>query len=343
MYINVLGCDKYGYGSYCYDPSSCAHGGCEPCDDLCTTPEAWGWLAALYFIVFVVIAGFVVMSLFIGVITTSMAEAQDAHTQTKRASKQHLAKNKLREELRDRPPGMIYRPSDFSGSEGDSSSSEEDECIERSAEAQQSGNGLKDKYVTLGNLCEKTVDKDWFNIFITSCIMVAAFVIGVQTYFPNNPDLEAEWGPLMNSIDEIILGIFTVEVVLKLIAAKLTPWTYFHDKWNVFDFIVVSICYMPFGSGMVAVLRLLRLLRVLKLLKAVPQLQIILAGLAKGMSSIGYIALLLILLFYVMGIMAIMFFRDNDPVHFGASCHKPCMPACQKGDLSHSLSHRCAI
>ena len=67
-----------------------------------------------------------------------------------------------------------------------------------------------------------------------------------------------------------------------------------------------------------AVLRLLRLLRVLKLFKAVPQLQIIMSGLAQGMGSIVWIALLLGLMFYLFGIVAIMFFRPNDPVHFGS-------------------------
>ncbi len=47
------------------------------------------------------------------------------------------------------------------------------------------------------------------------------------------------------------------------------------DAWNVFDFFVVFMCYMPFAGGSVAVLRLLRLLRVLKLLKRIKQLQVV--------------------------------------------------------------------
>eukprot|EP01048_Picozoa_sp_COSAG05_P003759 COSAG05_NODE_181_length_14767_cov_9.554859_1_plen_1146_part_00 len=314
MYINMFGCDKYGYGSYCYEPASCAEGGCEPCETMCQTPEAWGYTAAIFFIVFVVIAGFVVMSLFIGVITTSMGEAQDQHTQQKRAGKQLIAKDKLRAELEQREEaGIYYRPSDAEGDEGGSDSDSDSD--EEQAEHVQHSNPLVDKYVNLGEFCAWFVNKKAFGNFITGCILVAATLIGMQTY-PGYGEGE-EYGGLMIFMDEIILGIFTLEIILKLIAAQLRPWTFFHERWNVFDFVVVAVCFMPFGGSMVAVLRLLRLLRVLKLLKALPQLQIIMSGLAQGMASIGYIALLLILLFYVMGIMAIMFFRDNDPLHFG--------------------------
>ena len=46
------------------------------------------------------------------------------------------------------------------------------------------------------------------------------------------------------------------------------------DFWNVFDFVVVVVCYLPLGANMVAVIRLFRLLRVLKLVKALPELQV---------------------------------------------------------------------
>ena len=40
---------------------------------------------------------------------------------------------------------------------------------------------------------------------------------------------------------------------------------YFHDAWNVFDFLVIVASFLPFGSNQIAILRLMRLLRLLKL------------------------------------------------------------------------------
>lgn len=46
------------------------------------------------------------------------------------------------------------------------------------------------------------------------------------------------------------------------------------EGWNVFDVIVVTVCYLPLGNGMVDVIQIFRLLRVLKIVRAVPELQV---------------------------------------------------------------------
>jgi len=68
MYINMYGCDQYGYGGM---------------EELCTNPSASPTGAALFFVSFVLIGTMVIMNLFIGVIMTSMEEAkQDANQDT---------------------------------------------------------------------------------------------------------------------------------------------------------------------------------------------------------------------------------------------------------------------
>jgi len=61
MYINMYGCDKYGY---------------EGIEELCTSPKGMGYAAAAFFIFFVMVGALVMLNLFIGVITTSMEEAK---------------------------------------------------------------------------------------------------------------------------------------------------------------------------------------------------------------------------------------------------------------------------
>jgi voltage-gated sodium channel len=106
------------------------------------------------------------------------------------------------------------------------------------------------------------------------------------------------------------------EVLIKMGAEGRRPWRYFHDPWNVFDFIIVAVCFMPFGGSMVAVLRLARLLRVFKLVRALPELQIIVSALLKSIPSMFYISILLFLLFYLYSVLAVFTFGPNDPVHF---------------------------
>jgi voltage-gated sodium channel len=61
MYINMFGCDQYGYDAM---------------ETECVAPEGWGYFSCVYFIVFVILGAQILLSLFIGVVTTAMAEAE---------------------------------------------------------------------------------------------------------------------------------------------------------------------------------------------------------------------------------------------------------------------------
>ena len=74
------------------------------------------------------------------------------------------------------------------------------------------------------------------------------------------------------------LAIFTIEVVLKVVAEAFNPMRYFESNWNKFDFTVVVASYLP-GAGEIAMLlRMVRVLLVLKLVKQVPGLRMTVEG-----------------------------------------------------------------
>jgi voltage-gated sodium channel len=309
MYVNMYGCLNYPYGSYCYDEQYCETApGCTA-----ENSTAYGYTAALFFIIFIVISGYVVMSLFIGVITTAMQTTSDDHAAAKKHRKQEAMKAEARAKLTEmEADGTLGRPSE--DLMGDDSDDDDDDVRIKVPKRVHSEDPYIEKYLIVGDACYVVINTKLFGNAITGCILLAAVLIGAQTY----KELDADYGHIMEALDFVILLIFTLEILLKLCAAGMKPWRFFQDPWNVFDFIVVAVCWMPMDSGQVAVLRLLRLLRVLKLFKAIRPLTIIMSGLAQGLSSIGYIALLMTLVFYVFAIVAIMFFRANDPVHFGS-------------------------
>jgi len=96
------------------------------------------------------------------------------------------------------------------------------------------------------------------------------------------------------------------------------PWRYFRDPWNVFDFVIVALAFLPVGSQYVTVVRLARLLRVLRLVRALPRLQILVGALLKSIPSMGYVSLLLLLIFYVYAVAGVFLFGGNDPFRFGS-------------------------
>ncbi len=159
----------------------------------------------------------------------------------------------------------------------------------------------------------KIANAKWFSNFILGTILAAAVVVGLQT----SAGLEAKYGSLLHTLDLIILWIFTAEAAIKIAQYGKQGYKYFQDPWNVFDFIIVVVCFIPAeNSQFAAVLRLARILRAMRLISAVPRLQLLVNCLLKSIPSMGYVGILLFLLFYVYAVMGVFLFRENDPVHF---------------------------
>lgn len=161
---------------------------------------------------------------------------------------------------------------------------------------------------------KRIADSSLFQNFIIGVILVAGVVVGIQTY----SDFAAKHHSILSLIDNVILWIFVVEIIVKMAAEGSKPWNYFKDGWNIFDFIIVAVCFLPLqDASFVAVLRLARILRVFKLVTALPKLQLIVGALLKSIPSMGYVFILMALHFYIFGCMATFFYAENDPIHFG--------------------------
>ncbi len=161
-------------------------------------------------------------------------------------------------------------------------------------------------------ICKNVANANWFSLFITAIILLAGVLVGVETY----SSVVDSYGSILHFLDKLILGIFTFEVIVKMVAEGSRPWRYFRDPWNVFDFAIVVAAFMPVDAQFVTVLRLARVLRVLKLVRALPKLQILVSALLKSIPSMGYVSLLLLLLFYLFAVTGTFLFSANDPVHF---------------------------
>ena len=156
------------------------------------------------------------------------------------------------------------------------------------------------------------VESHGFQYGILGVIVLAAVLVGIETL----PSVVAQYGALLHGLDELVLWIFAVEAALKILSGGGRWYRYFSDPWNVFDFLIVVICFMPIDSQYAAVLRLARVLRAMRLITAVPKLQLLVGSLLKSIPSLAYVGMLLGVLFYIYAVMGVFMFRGNDPVHF---------------------------
>jgi voltage-gated sodium channel len=160
----------------------------------------------------------------------------------------------------------------------------------------------------------KLVDSGLFRYFILGVILVSGIIVGMETY----PAFYQSHHSMLHVIDRIILLIFGVEITLKILAKGSRPWDFFKDPWNVFDFLIVGVCFIPgIDTHYVAVLRLARVLRVFRVISIFPKLQLLVNALLKSIPSMGYVIVLLAVVFYIYAIMGTFLFGIKDPVHFG--------------------------
>ena len=83
--------------------------------------------------------------------------------------------------------------------------------------------------------CEWLAQNKVFELVITGIILLNSVLIGVETYHTSET---------ISLIQQIILYIFTFEIIVRFIAAKDVK-SFFQDGWNVFDLTLVLIGYVP--------------------------------------------------------------------------------------------------
>ncbi len=144
---------------------------------------------------------------------------------------------------------------------------------------------------------------------VLGLIILNAVVLGLET----SDLLMARYGPWLRMLDQAMLGVFVLEIGLRIVAWR---GAFFRDPWSVFDFVVVGIALVP-ASGPFAVLRALRVLRVLRVLTMVPSMRRVVGGLLAALPGLSSIAMVLLLVYYVFGVIATQLFGDAFPDWFG--------------------------
>ncbi len=158
----------------------------------------------------------------------------------------------------------------------------------------------------------------WYNIifdsriqrFIVVLILLNTISLGLET----SESVMKFCGGFLYAFDTFALCVYTIEITLKIIALRMR---FFRDGWNVFDFLIVAIAYVP-AVGTLSVLRSLRILRAMRIISVIPRLRVIVRSLITSLPSIGWISLLLMVMFYIFAVMSTRLFGATFPEWFGS-------------------------
>lgn len=142
--------------------------------------------------------------------------------------------------------------------------------------------------------------------FITFLILVNSVTLGIET----DPTLLKDYDEFLTLIDKSILVVFTIEILLKLVAYRAD---FFRSGWNNFDFFIVGIAWIP-AIGALSILRSLRIFRVFRLFSVVPQMRRVLTALVHSIPGMMSVVGILVLIFYVCAVLATTLFgAHQDP------------------------------
>ena len=154
------------------------------------------------------------------------------------------------------------------------------------------------------------VEHPLFERTILLIICLNAVTLGLET---SDAAMGAA-GPLILAFDKAALGIYVLELALKMYAYG---WRFFRNGWNLFDLVIVGVALLP-SEGSLAVLRALRILRALRLVSGIASMRKVVHGLLQAIPGMSSIIALLALVFYISSVIATKLFQDAFPEWFGS-------------------------
>uniref|UniRef100_A0AAY4EXX9 Voltage-dependent L-type calcium channel subunit alpha n=1 Tax=Denticeps clupeoides TaxID=299321 RepID=A0AAY4EXX9_9TELE len=171
------------------------------------------------------------------------------------------------------------------------------------------------------------VNSTYFEYLMFTLILLNTICLAMQHHGQSQ-----SFNKAMNILNMLFTGLFTVEMILKLIAFK--PRHYFVDAWNTFDALIVVGSVVDIAitevNGLqntednarisITFFRLFRVMRLVKLLSRGEGIRTLLWTFIKSFQALPYVALLIVMLFFIYAVIGMQMFgkialRDNSQIN----------------------------
>lgn len=162
-------------------------------------------------------------------------------------------------------------------------------------------------------VCARVADSSAFNMAIFGVILANAVVLGLETY----DGIAREHGATLSALNELFLGIFVIELCVRLIGFGSRPQDFFRNGWNVFDFLVVAASFTPGLRENAMLLRLARLARVLRIVRLLPDLRVLTIAIGRSIPGVMSLGVLAVLVLFIYGMVGWTIFDDHAPEQYG--------------------------
>jgi len=177
-------------------------------------------------------------------------------------------------------------------------------------------------------ICYKICQSSAFDAAMLITICTSSVVLALDTPYKKRPDIQT----LIDIADPAILGIFTVEFVVRVISNGFCgkPSAYISDSWNKLDFFVLTFSWLcvvatDIPGAFARTIRIGRAIRPLRMINQNERIQIVFNALFMAMPDILNVCFLLIFVIFMFSVMGMGFFLGvfqncNNDVKYKAEC-----------------------
>ncbi|KAH9505337.1 hypothetical protein Btru_058401 [Bulinus truncatus] len=165
--------------------------------------------------------------------------------------------------------------------------------------------------------CHFVVNLRFFDLFIMIVICASSISLAAEDPVQDTSLRNS----ILNYFDYIFTGVFTVEMLLKVIdlGVLLHPGSYMRDLWNILDAVVVICALVAFvfsdtaGKNLNTIksLRVLRVLRPLKTIKRVPKLKAVFDCVVNSLKNVSNILVVYLLFQFIFACIAVQLFKGT--------------------------------
>eukprot|EP00794_Sanderia_malayensis_P008795 gene8795-9735_t len=279
--------------------------------------------AFLYFFSFLLIAGFVVINMVVGVIIDNFhrcrieIEAIDGIQKHVTTKQEHILDGVGDESSGSRltDPNFL-QTSNESLYKGDNDDRQETDSLSDDGRNSSINDSLFDTFPLWRRLLYTVVTHYKFDIMIATVIGLNVLFMAIEYY-----KMPYELMQFLKISNYVFTGIFILEAAMKMLAFGIR--TFFSERWNQLDVIIVILSIigivleelnesLPINPTIIRIMRVLRITRVLKILRSADGIQKLLNCLAEALPQVGNLSMLFLLLFFIFSSLGMELFGKLD-------------------------------
>jgi len=158
------------------------------------------------------------------------------------------------------------------------------------------------------SMMKRIAHSSWFSTVIMWVILANAAVFAAASY-----NLPAEVELWLERAETVFLGIYAVEMVIRLAAYRFNLVAFFKSPFRIFELGIVAAAFLPFVTSQIVLLRLVRLFRVARLIRYMPDFRILVDGLKRALPPTTSLAAIVALLSFIWASIGWMIFGGKMP------------------------------